>query len=109
MKVSKMIEFLRGCNPEAEVKLHCITGHNALFVCQTTTAEGTKVFIEDETDSDLRNELVERFDTAVDCFDNELEFFLDLLDTGFTLKNIEEYVPEKYEYSKQFLEEHGLI
>ena len=40
---------------------------------------------------------------------DELDFFMDLLDTGITLADIKLYYPEKYEYSKKFMEEHGLI
>lgn len=111
MKVTRMIEELQKCNPEAEVKLHHNLGHNALFVLQTTMLNGEKiVFIEDESDcGNLKEELEERFKYASDHQIDELDFFMDLLATGFTLKNIKENLPDRYEYSKQFLEEHGLI
>ena len=40
---------------------------------------------------------------------DELDFFMDLFDMGITLADIELYYPERYEYSKRFMEEHGLI
>ena len=40
---------------------------------------------------------------------DELDFFLDLFDMGITLEDIKECCPDKYEYSKAFMEDHGLI
>ena len=39
----------------------------------------------------------------------ELDFFMDLIDMGITLKDIKEFCPDKYDYSKSFMEEHGLF
>ena len=108
MKVSRMIKELQKYNPEAEVKLHYRVGNNALFVIQSFGDDDT-VIIEDRSNNDLRSELDARFTKASEeCLD-ELDFFTDLIETGFTLEDIKENLPEKYEYSKQFLEEHGLI
>ena len=57
----------------------------------------------------LGSELYERFNFASENQLDELDFFTDLIETGFTLDDIKENLPDKYEYSKQFLEEHGLI
>lgn len=40
---------------------------------------------------------------------DELDFFIDLLETGITLEDIKEFYPEKYDYAKGYLEDHGLI
>lgn len=57
----------------------------------------------------LTSELEALFATAAKEQWDELDFFMDLLETGFTLADINKYCPEKYEYSKKFMEEHGLI
>lgn len=57
----------------------------------------------------LTSELEALFATAAKEQWDELDFFMDLLETGFTLADINKYCPEKYEYSKKFMEEHGLL
>lgn len=108
MKVRKMIEMLQKQNPDAEVKMHGIEGNNALFVVARVGNDDI-VYIEDKDDSDLSSELEARFEYALEHQLDELDFFMDLLDTGFVLDDIEEYLPEQYEYSKKFMKEHGLI
>lgn len=108
MKVSRMIKELQKYNPDAEVKMHHRQGNNALFVLAYVGDENT-VVIKDKSDNDLSSELEERFNLASEKQLDELDFFTDLLETGFTLDDIKENLPDKYEYSKQFLEEHGLI
>lgn len=108
MKVKRMIKKLQKFNPDAEVKLHCKEGNNALFVLAYAGNEEV-VIIEDKDDNDLRSELSVRFDSAQDEQVNELDFFMDLFESGFTLDDIRENLPERYEYSKNFCEEHGLM
>ena len=108
MKVSRMIKELQKYNPDAEVKLHHKEGYNALFVVQYVNGEDT-VIIEDKSNNDLSSELNVRFQYAAENDIDELDFFMDLIETGFTLDDIKKNLPEKYKYSKQFLEEHGLI
>lgn len=108
MKVSRMIKELQKYNPDAEVKLHNKEGNNALFVVAYLGDE-SRVIIEDGSDNDLRSELCARFEGASEHFNDELDFFMDLLETGFTLDDIKENLPEQYEYSKTYMEEHGLI
>lgn len=108
MKVERLIKELEKYNPKAEVKLHHKEGYNALFVVAYVGDENT-VIIEDKSDNDLRSELYARFERAVDKAMDELDFFMDLLEIDITLEDIRENLPEKYEYAKEFLEEHGLI
>lgn len=54
-------------------------------------------------------EISARFENATESQLDELDFFMDLLETGITLDDIKTYYPEKYEYSKNFMEGHGLI
>ncbi len=108
MKVSRMIKELQKCNPNAEIKLHHKEGNNALFVV-TYVGDKNNVVIEDKSDNDLRSELDARFENAIENNIDELDFFMDLLETGFTLDDIKENLPEQYTYTKEFLENHGLI
>ena len=57
----------------------------------------------------LREEIAAKFVKASEDQIDELDFFLELRDTGITLELIREYYPEKYDYSKSFMEEHGLF
>lgn len=108
MKVKVMIENLQKFNPDAEVKLHHRNGNNALFVIAYVGDDKT-VVVEDKSDSDLGVELEARFKKACNEQLDELVFFTDLIETGFTLEDIKENLPEKYEYSKSFCEGHGLV
>lgn len=111
MKVSRMIKMLQDMPPDAEVKLHHPEGNNALFVLQIINRPEFEkvVFIEDKSDNDMCEELGCRFDQALEDGVDELDFFMDLIEIGITLDNIKEFVPDKYEYAKYFMEEHGLI
>lgn len=57
----------------------------------------------------LREEIAAKFVKASEGQIDELDFFLELRDAGITLELIREYYPEKYDYSKSFMEEHGLF
>lgn len=84
------------------------SGDPVLFVVSRVN-DNESVIIEDKNVNDLSSELEARFATAAEEQWDELDFFMDLLDTGFTLADINKYYPEKYEYSRKFMEEHGLI
>ena len=108
MKVKYLIERLQKFDLEAEVKLHGLKGNNLLFVNQFVGHEDI-VILEDKGDNDLSSELDERYRCAGEVFDSELDFYMDLLDTGFTLEDIKENLPDVYESTKMFCEEHGLV
>lgn len=84
------------------------TGDPVLFVISYDRFPD-RVILEDWHMTDLSTELAAKFEVAAEKQWDELDFFIDLLDTGFTLADINKYCPEKYEYSKKFMEEHGLI
>lgn len=108
MKVGRMIKELQKYDPNAEVKLHHFTGNNALFVVQFVGKEDT-VIIEDKSDNDLSSELEARFENMGENNLNELDFFKDLIEIGFTLEDIKDNLPDEYKYSKGFMIEHNLI
>lgn len=114
MTVEKLIKELENLNmPKAEVRLNDTHGSTALFALALANPYHKElsnvVWIESKDDIDIGNELSARFENASESQIDELDFFMNLLETGFTLDDIKEYLPEKYEYSKNFMEEHGLI
>lgn len=56
----------------------------------------------------LGTELAAQFKNASEQQVDELDFFIELIEQGITLDDIKKHLPEKYEYSKRFMEEHGL-
>ena len=40
---------------------------------------------------------------------DELDFFIELQEQGYQLKDIQKFAPEHYEYAKDFMMSHGLI
>ena len=108
MTVERLIKQLKNCNPKAEVRLNDHRGEVALFALTLKCNDNT-VWIEGKDDIDLGEEISARFQRASEIQMDELDFFMDLLDMGITLEDIELYYPERYEYSKKFMEEHGLI
>lgn len=108
MTVERLIKQLKNYNPKAEVRLNDYRGNVALFALAKANDDNT-VWIEGKDDVELGEENYARFEKASEIQMDELDFFMDLLDMGITLKDIELYYPEYYEYSKKFMEEHGLI
>ena len=66
-------------------------------------------FTESQLKELLGEEISARFEKANEIQMDELDFFMDLLDMGITLKDIKLYCPDRYKYSKEFMEGHGLI
>lgn len=106
--VKGLIEQLYKYNPNAEIKMHEKDGNNVLFVV-SYVGNDDFVILEDKTDSDLSSELEARFTYASENQIDELDFFMDLLETGFTLEDIKTCLPDRYNYTKEFMEEHGLV
>lgn len=106
--VKELLEQLANYDDNVEVKMHHIDGYNLLFVVAYTDCDDI-VVLEDASDNDLSSELYERFKTANERWPNELAFYKDLVETGFTLNDIRMYCPDKYVYSKRFMLEHNLL
>ena len=108
MTVEKLIKELQKMNPKAQVKLNGKSGSPALFAL-TEQNKNDVVWIECSDDIDMRQELIARFEEASKKQLDELDFFMDLLETGFTLYDIELFYPEVYKYREKFMREHGLM
>ena len=114
MKLKKFVEMVKKVEtaedyqPDADVKMHGRDGNPLLFILGYAN-DPNVVVLEDASDNDLRAELCARFENAAETQMDELDFFIDLLETGFTIDDIEKFVPEHYVYAKEFMETHGLI
>ena len=108
MTVERLIKQLEKYNPKAEVRLNDSRGPTALFALSMKDKEDF-VWIEGKANIDLGDEIAARFEKAVEDQMDELDFFMDLIDMGITLEDIRVYCPDKYDYSKSFMEEHGLF
>ena len=108
MTVERLIKQLGNYNPKAEVRLNDCRGTTACFAVALADNDDL-VWIEGKDDIDLGEEISARFERASEIQTDELDFFLDLLDMGITLEDIRKCCIEHYEYSKKFMEEHGLI
>lgn len=108
MTVERLIRQLETYNPKAEVRLNDHKGDVALFALALVNDDDI-VWIEGKDDIDMGEEISARFENACKTQMDEIDFFMDLLETGITLSDIELYCPEKYEYSKAFMKDHGLI
>lgn len=108
MTVERLIKQLENYNPMAEVRLNDCRGTVALFAL-AVAGNDSLVWIEGKNDIDLGEEIRARFSKAYETQMNEFEFFVNLLEMGITLEDIKEHCPDKYEYSKTFMKEHGLV
>lgn len=102
-----LLELFTDDDMNMDIKMHTVNGRPALFIVEYENIPDV-VVIEDAGDNDLSSELEARFEYAAEEQLDELDFFMDLLDTGFVLGDIKEHLPEQYEYSKMFMELHGL-
>lgn len=109
MKVKMMIEALEKQNPEADVKLHDHRGETALFVVALAN-NPNKIWIESASDIDVGAELEAQFKHASETQMDELDFYMELVDRGFTMDDIRKYMGEETaRHTQKFCEEHGLI
>lgn len=116
MKIEKMIEQLQKIAevcPEADVKLHHPTGNVALFcLCTVASSDPTysnSVFIEDESDIDVRNELYAQIEHAKEINMSDYNLLVKLFDIGFTMKHLKDWLDEEdyLKFSKIYEEEYG--
>ena len=98
MKIKKMIETLEKFskfNPDANVKLHGKCGESALFILSAKNDNET-VWIESESDTNMKEEISERFKYIDEC-DNAIDYYADMLDLGITPTMVGKYIGKEYE------------
>ena len=109
MKVKKLIEKLQKFNPEAEVRLNDYFGETALFV-NARVDDDNVVWLDGELDIDMGEEIGARYKEAAEHWDSELDFYMDMLETGITVGMIRKYMDDEHaDHMKEFCEEHGLL
>ena len=109
MKVKRMIELLKKYNPDATVKLHHYLGEEALFVVGMANNNNI-VWLEAADDNDMSSEISARFENAIETQIDELDFYMDLLDTGITVDMVREFMDDEHaDHMYDFCKEHGLI
>lgn len=102
MKIETMIEQLQKIQkvcPGSDVKLHHPTGNVALFclsvVASSDPTYSGSVFIEDESDIDVRNELYAQIEHAKEINMNDYVLLGKLFDIGFTMKHLEDWLDKE--------------
>ena len=107
--VARLIDELSIMNPEAVVKLNSKTGEEVLFVV-ALKKDPSVVWLETESENDIGEEIGVRFENALENWDDELDFYMDLIETGITVDMVRKYMDdETADHMKTFCEEHGLI
>lgn len=109
MKVKTLIENLQCMPQEAEVKLHHFTGEEVLFALKIK-GDDKIVWLETESDNDMKEEIGARFAYAEENQLDELDFYTNLLEIGINVEMVRKYIGnETADHMKQFCEEHGLM
>lgn len=109
MTVQQLKAFLEDQNPNAQVRLHSIGGHPVMFAVRSEKNKD-EIWLEDRTDFDVVNELKAQYEHAAETQRDELEFFEEMLDVGFTIEDFEKALTsDQFAYAKTFMEEHGLL
>lgn len=109
MRVETLIEILKGYPADAVVKLNDIHGSELVIASlfYPRWGNGHTVLLESKDDIDVGRVLEDWLDGASENDEDELDVFMDILNSGFALEDFEE--TNRYEYAKQFMEEHGLV
>lgn len=112
MTAQWLIDTLKKANPEQRIYLDSKYSEEALFVVSFISPEkySNIICLETESDNDMGAELEDRFDNALEDYEDELDFYSDLLDMGITIEMVEKYLGKSQaEHMKVFCEEYGLI
>ena len=108
MKLNTLIKKLEKMDPEAEVRLHDKTGEPVLFVL--SAKKFPDVWLQTEGDIDMADEIQTRFDDAIKNGTDELDVYMEMLDTGIDVPMVRKYLgDEAADYMQRFCGEHGLI
>lgn len=108
MKVKTLIKKLEKMDPEAKVRLHDKVGEPVLFVLSAKNIPD--VWLQSERDVDMADEIQSRFDDAIENGTDELDVYMEMLDTGIDVPMVRKYLgDEAADYMQRFCGEHGLI
>ena len=108
MKVKTLIKKLEKMDPEAEVRLHDKAGEPVLFVLSAKKIPD--VWLQTESDVDMADEIQSRFDDAIENGTDELDVYMEMLETGIDVPMVRKYLgDDAADYMQRFCGEHGLI
>lgn len=104
----KELQKIEKTHPNATVKMNNLYGMPVMRV--VPGKESDEVWLEGREDFDVTVELRARYEEASEMQEDELTFFTDMLNRGFTLSDFRTALKEDtFQYAKAFMEEHGLI
>lgn len=102
------LQRIEKTHPNATVKMNNLYGMPVMRV--VPGKESDEVWLEGREDLDVTIELRACYEEASEMQEDELEFFSDMLNRGFTLSDFRTALKEDtFQYAKKFMEEHGLI
>ena len=106
-----LINELKKCNPYAKVVMHHWDGEEVLFTCHTYNGRPTRnVWLESFDDMDVEEELKAELEHATEVGTDEVDFYMDWLERGFTCDVVYDYLgKEVADHMREFCKEHGLI
>lgn len=108
MSISKLIQELQEVQelqPDAVVRIGEL-GSPVMFVIP----EKDGVSLDDRDGINVPHMLCEYYKRAAALQQDELDFFTEMLDLGFTISDFYYALPEEeFQYARDFMEEHGLI
>lgn len=109
MNVGTLIEHLQKFEPNEVVKLHTWGGEPVLFVVATVkTRYG--VVLKTESDVDMRSEIRDRINDAVQNGISEDEVYSEMMELGIGVNMVRKYVGDDIaDHMKEYCEDHGLI
>lgn len=108
MSISRLIKELqevKKSQPDAVVRISPLN-----FPVMFVTPENDGVYLKPRDGSKISHVLCEYYERAAVKQQDELDFFAEMLDRGFTISDFYYALPEEeFQHAKDFMEEHGLI
>ena len=97
------------CDEDAEIKMHSRDGEPLLFAVRLAN-DKKNIWLESESDNDMREEISARFENAIENQIDELDFYFDLLETGIDIAMVRKYMgDERANHMEEYCKKHGLI
>ena len=111
MTVKRLIEELQKQDMNARVTLHNGFDEEVLFCLSYVDGKPTNnVWLSSESDYDMAEEIKSRFECADEEWEDELDFYTDLLEIGIDINMVKEYLGEEQaSHMEEYCREHGLI
>ena len=108
MLVKNLIKRLEKMNPEAQVRISYKDGEVLLFV-MAQVGHDDIVWLESESDCDMKCEIQTRFDDAIENGTDELDVYAEMLEAGIDVDMVRRYMGNQAaDHMQEFCESHGL-